>query len=513
MLHAVAVLHDQDTEDFARIAKPPSIDRRTAIVGGGVAALIGTGLVAWQTGLLGGKGGIANRIAVLPLANLSGDPKQNYLSDGLTAEIRSMLAQNGALQVVGQASSEAFEEKKLDATDIAKKLRAAFLIDGTMRIANDMIRITIEMIDGKTGINRSPKIFEKSMDDLFLLQREIAGAVSAELSSRIALSDPTKIPIGGTANAVAFDHYLRGRDLYLHGRDEAEERAAITHFDAAIATDPKFAAAHAGRSRSLTAVASQFGSAREIKIHHEAAVQSAHRAVELAPLFADAQSTLAFTLFQGGLDIRGAKKPFELSRKLGEGEAPVMARFAIYCASTGRNREAASAIDGALILDPLNALVQRVAGTVHYAARRFDAAISATREALSLNPNLGDTHARIGMVQIAQKKYAEALKSFDKESHKWSKLAGIAIAQHHLGNSVAAKTAMAGLTSDTEVVSLYQQGQVLAQWGQLEAAVTMLLRAYEQRDAGMTALFFDPMLDPVRTQPRFIGLLKTMGYA
>jgi TolB-like protein len=512
MLHAVAVLHDRPAEDFARIAKAPAVNRRTAMVAGGAIALLGTGFAAWQTGLLGGNGGMANRIAVMPFANLGGDASQTYLSDGLCAEIRSMLAQNGALQVVGQASSEAFSDSKLDSIAIAKKLKADFLVDGAVQVAGGVIRITSELIEGKSGINRLPQSFEKPMEDILTVQREIAGAISAKLTSKIAASDSSKVALGGTANVTAFDHYLRGKDLYAHAKNEAEEREAITYFEAAIAADPKFASAHTGRAKSLAAVAGQYGSAAEIKQYHDAAMVSARRAIELAPKLADAHSTLALMLFQGNLDAKSARAPFEFSRKLGEGDAPVMARFAVYSAATGRDDDALSAIQRAVLLDPLNALIHRILGTVHFAAKRYPEAIAAIRETIKLSPGLNDTYCRIGMVLLAQGKNREALTEFEADTNEPSKLAGIAIAENHLGNSKRAKDAMSALIDIRETVALYQQGQVLAQWGDIDAALAVLDDARKQRDAGLNAARYDPMLDPLRKLPRFIRLLKSLGF-
>ena len=217
-------------------------------------------------------------------------------------------------------------------------------------------------------------------------------------------------------------------------------------------------------------------------------------------------------LFQGKLDVKGARVPFDLSRKLGEGDAPVLARFAAYCAATRQDGDAQSSIDRALVLDPLNAKIHRIAGSVHYAAGRFPKAIAALRQALLIEPDLSEAQSHIGMALLMQNKNQEALNAFELETHKWSKLAGVAIAQKRLGNDTAAKVAMAGLTSDTDTVSLYQQGQVYAQWGDVENGALALEQAYRQRDAGLTTTRVDPMLDPLRQQPRFIDLLKSMGF-
>ena len=212
------------------------------------------------------------------------------------------------------------------------------------------------------------------------------------------------------------------------------------------------------------------------------------------------------------MDVKSARAPFNLSRKLGEGDAPVLARFAAYCASTGRHDEALPAINRAILLDPLNALIYRILGMVHFAARRYPEAIAAIREAIGLSPALPETYSRIGMALLAQDKNRDALKAFEADSHKWSKLAGVAIVQDRLGNRPSAEAAMAELTNDTDTVSFYQQGQVWAQWGAGNKAMAALLRARAQRDSGLIAAQYDPMLAPVRAQPNFIKLLKSMGF-
>ncbi len=514
MLRKVEALHGEDRAQNNRslptISAPTN--RRTLIIGGAATVLLGGGVTAWLMGLFGGGSGSSNRIAVLQFDNVSDKSEQAYIAEGLANEIRATLARNGALEVVGQASSEAFIRGKEDPVIFAKKLRAGFLLDGAVQIVGDVLSVTIDLLDGKTGVSLTNRPFEKPMGDILSVQREISGAVSAELSNKIGAAGSAKSDPVGTKNVAAFDHYLRGKDLYAHARDEAEERQAVVQFDAAIAADPKFAAAHAARARSLAAISGQYGSAAEIKALYEAAIVSAKHAVKLAPKSADAQSGLALILFQSNLDIKGARMPFDLSRKLGEGDAPVLARFAAYCAATRRDKDAVSSVDRALVLDPLNAKIHRIAGSVHYAAGRYPEAIAVLRQALLIEPGLSEVHARIGMALLMQDKNQEALKAFEIETHKWTKLAGVAIAQNRLGNVPAAKAAMLGLTSDTDTVSLYQQGQVNAQWGDLENGVSALEQAYQQRDAGMMTARVDPMLDPLRQQQRFIDLLKSIGF-
>ena len=514
MLRKVEALH---TIEGAQVNRAPPVppahaNRRTLMFGGAAVVALGGGVAAWLAGLFGGSGGASNRIAVLKFNNIGDKREQAYVADGIANEIRATLARNGALEVVGQASSEAFARGKDDAVAFAKKIRAGYLIDGAVQIAGDIMSVTIDLLDGKTGVSLSNRPFEQPMINLLSVQREIGSAISAELSAKIGTAGLAKSDPAGTKNVIAFDHYLRGKDYYSNATNETEERQALAQFDAAIAADPKFAAAYAARARSLAAISGQYGSAAEIKVQYDAAIVSAQQAVKLAPKSADAQSGLALMLFQGNFDVKGSRAPFDLSRKLGEGDAPVLARFAAFCAATKRDRDAMLSIDRAVLLDPLNAKIHRIAGSVHYAAGRYPEAIAALRQALLIEPSLSELHSRIGMALLMQDKNSEALKAFDVETHKWSKLAGVAIAHNRLGNSAAAKAAMAGLTGDTDTVSLYQQGQVYAQWSDLENGVLALEQAYQQRDAGLTTARVDPMLDPLRKQPRFIDLLKSMGF-
>lgn len=513
MLRAIAAMHgDNSGRPIPRpVTAAAGINRRSAIVAGSVAVLVVGGLATWQSGLFQDET-LANRIAVLPFDNINADSEHQYVAEGLANEIRATLSQNGALQIVGQVSSEVFARGKDDAVAFAKRLGVDFLIDGAVQIVANRLRVTIDLIDGATGVGRPSRSFDQTLDDILAVQRDISSAIAAELSSRIGSLGSTGTRIGGTTNVTAFDHYLRGKDLYAHAGNELQEREGVAQFDAAIAADPKFAAAYAGRARALASVAAGYGSADEIRTYNDAAIASAKRAVEIAPNLADAHSALGLILFQGELDAKSARVPFNLSRKLGEGDAPVLARFAAFCASTGRDDEALPAISRAILLDPLNALICRIMGTIHFAAKRYPDSIAAFQQSIKLNPNLPESHSRIGMALLAQGKNGDALAAFEADSHKWSRLAGVAIVQHRIGNRRKAEAALNTLIDDTDTVSFYQQGQIWAQWGDATKAMAALLRAYTQRDSGLIAAQYDPMLTPLRSRPDFIQLLKLIGF-
>lgn len=494
------------------------ISRRTVLtIAAGATLAGGAGYFAWRQGLLGSGGGAAsNSVAVLPFANLSGDDSQSYFSDGLSEELRATLARSPQLQVMAQASAAQFRDRGNDAVSIADQLGVAYLLDGSVRRAGETVRVAADLVDGVTGFSRWSQIFERTMDDIFAVQSEIANTVAAELLARVKpVGGGDEAPLavaGGTRVVAAYDAYLRGRALYDLSADEASERAALAQFDAAIAADPGYAAAHAARARSLTAIANQYGAHGPPAAQYDAAVAAAERAIALAPDLADAHSTLGFTLFQGRLDARAARAPFERSRDLGGGESTVLARFAQFSARTGRKREAAEAMRRAVTLDPLNPLIHRAAGSVAYAARNYDAAIPPARKALELNPRVSRAHAAIGDALLMLGRLAEARAEYLAEPVEDFRLTGMAIVEHRLGNAVASRAAMADLLSRLGDRVLYQQAQVLAEWGDRNAAIAKLQKALATGDSGLIYLRNDPLLDPLRADPRFAELLNRIGF-
>ena len=525
LIRAIALATSKDIPALPRPAKvtsPPTfVTRRALLVSTAGIAVAGiTGVIAWRRGLIGGSvKPSGNSVAVLPFENLSGDPDQAYFSDGLSEEVRATLARNVLLLVMGETSSGKFRDHQDDAKSIAEQLGVAYLLDGSVRRAGDVVRVSADLIDGATGFSRWSQTFDRSLRDIFAVQSEIADAVASALAEQVsAADDPVGVTgqelssSGGTNNVAAYDDYLRGRALYDLSTDEASERGALARFDAAIEADPNYAAAHAARSRSLTAIANQYGEAGQLEELYAAAIVSARRAIELAPNFADAHSTLGLGLFQGRLDARAAREPFETSRRLGSGEANVLARYSLYSARIGRRNEAAEAMRRALVLDRLNPLIHRAAGAIEYAARNYAASIPPAQHALSMNPKMSRAHAAIGDALLMLGRPNEARAEYALEPAQDLSLTGLAIVEWKLGNAQAARAAMAKLVADLGDRVFYQQGQILAQWGEKTSALEKLERARQLGDSGLIYARNDPMLDPLRSEPRFAQLLASIGF-
>lgn len=515
LIEAVARLCERAPATSSPRPALPAISRRSLMIGGGGALLAAGGVGAWYGGLLGGGGPTSNSVAVLPFANLSGSEESDYIAEGLSAELRASLSRNAALRVAAQASSSAARELNVDARQMAVRLRVAFLLDGNVRVAGEEVRVAAELIDGATGLVTWTKSFAQPMANILDVQSEIADAVTAALTSvMVSDTDRSAIPVGGTANIAAYDAYLRGRDLYAHAADEAGDRAALERFEAAIALDERFAAAHAARARSLTVIGNQYGSLEETRQLYAAALSAAERAVVLAPDFVDAHSTLGAVLVQARLEIARARAPFDRSYRLGSGNADVLSRFAQFCANTGRDAEALAAATRAAELDPLNPMMQMALGHVHYAARRYRESIAAVETALAEQPALTNGYATIGFARYMLNDMAGARTAFAAEGNALNRETGLAIVERRAGRTAAAEAARAQIIAGLGIdqLTLYQQAQIAAQWGELDSAMRLLVEGRRTIDSGLISLKIDPMLDPLRTRPDFIHLLRSLGF-
>jgi TolB-like protein/Flp pilus assembly protein TadD len=505
---AIAAAAGQVAPD--RTARRPPISRRTALIGGSVAAaaaIYGATFLVIDRDWLGGDKEPTS-IAVLPFKNLSGDPGQAYFSEGLTEEIRAALVRIEALQVAAATSSERAGEEHGDAQSIARELGVGFLLGGSVRRSGDLFRIATELTDGKTGFSLWSNSVDRKLTDVFAVQSEIARMVARALSIQIATEQP--VP-GGTQNVDAYDHYLKGKSLFNLAKDEETDRQALAHYELAIAADPKFAMAHAARSRALASIAAGYSKADELKTLYAESERAARRAVELAPRLADAHLALGYVLFSGRLDVKGARPSYDKAFELGRGNADILLLYALFCSRAGRAEEAHAAIERALALDPINARVHRAAGSIDYAARRYEEALVPLRRALELNPKISNAHGMMGysLTQLGRLKEAKA--EFEAEPTDFFRLAGLAIVEHKLGNRAGAEKAYSDLVGEMGDASLYQHAEVLAQWGRPDESVAKLRRAREIGDSGLTYLATDPLLDPVRRNLEFIKLLNELN--
>ena len=497
-------------------AKTVIPSRRALLIG---AAALGAPTIAAGVWWLGGRGLLSapppppHSIAVLPFANLSGDPAQDYFSDGLTEELIGALARLPALQVVGRTSSFKFKGSTENSTTIGAKLGVAFLLDGSVRRAGDKVRISGQLIDARTGYQGWSQTYDRGMTDILATQASIGQAVAEQLKVALLGADIAALSRGGTSVPEAYDAYLQGRRLIDAGGVESVFRAALAHFDAAIAVDPAFAAAHSERARTLVALGDQFVGPAALKSTYDAALASARRAVELAPGLAGAQATLGQTLWNSTLNYGLAQPAYAHAMAAGGGDADILARFGLFSCDGGDFVAGLAAARRAAVLDPLNPRVFRFLGYAMIEARNYPEAVIALRHSLELSPQTNGAHAGLGDILQLQGQYRAAADEYAREPVEWLRLSGRAMALRRLGDVAGAHDALKALQARANDVAIYQQAQVYAQWGESDLALAALDAAFKAGDSGLVQLKVDPLMDPVRGDPRFARLLARLGLA
>ncbi|WP_285711364.1 TIR domain-containing protein [Erythrobacter oryzae] len=500
-------------------AAGPAVSRRNLVIGS-VAGAAALGLAgAWQFGLFGSPASAATSMVVMPFANETGDPDKKFFSDGLARELRTLLARNPRLKVAAPTSSTAIAGE--DDFEIGRKLGVGSILRGSVQRDNARVRVAAELVAIEGGTVLWAETYDRALEDVFAVQSEIARTVALSLVAGIASDSEARQSlaaqkdVGGTKNVAAYEAFLRGMALYDLGAGPETDRAALVQFEAAIAQDADYAAAHAMRATMLSAIANAASDQAEVRALYDKAIGAAERAIALEPKLAQGHVALGFVLNNGQLNRRAALPHYQAAEKLGAGDADTLRSVAIFYsfgAEQAEERDKAKRIIAEVLkLDPLNARAFRSAGNIALFRRDYPAVIGYMNRALELNPSLVSAQSAIAVARLMQGDAAGSLAAAKAEKVPLFRLTGSAIALARLGDTAAADAEFARLIVDYGDAALYQQAQVQAQRGALAAALDALERAYAVRDPGLLWIRNDPMLDPLRGEARFKDLLSRLG--
>ena len=497
-----------------RPAASGGLSRRNAIIlGTGGILAAGAGVALWQSGILG-AGGQPGSVAVMTFEDLTGGSGPDYLSAGLSEELRAILSRNRQLAVAAQTSSDKFKGSDETASEIAEALGVQHVLEGSVRSEGDELRVAARLIDGASDLDVWSDVFTGTIDNVLSVQRDIATLVVDSLLASFSSGEIGGVErVGGTDSPEALDHYLRGTGLYLQiSSNEETDRAALDALDAAIAIDPEYAAAHAFKARVLTALGNRYASGEELESYYERAMQSARRSIELEPDLAQGYDSLGSILANGKLDLASARQPYQRSVELGYGNADILTGYTFFASYIGDFEGGRSAIARAERLDPLNAGVFRADAILEFAARDYEAAGVAARRALSLNEGISIANRILGDIARFEGRLDDARALYEDEPSTLSRLPSLAILEAQEGNREAAEEAFARMVERFGDNSLYQQAQVQAQWGQTDEAIATLQRALAAGDAGLVLSRSDQNLDPIRQDEAFVSIQKQLGF-
>jgi len=453
----------------------------------------------------------AHSIAVLPFVNLSGDKEQEYFSDGLTEELLNSLAEIDGLQVAARTSSFSFKEHP-DIVTVAHKLNVGAILEGSVRRSAHTIRITAQLINAVTGFHLWSKTYDRDLGDVLKLQTEIATAVAGALKVTLLGDVAAKVELGGTRNPAAFDAYLRGAKAYSSIHEAKDIPTAIAAYTEAIRLDPHYALALAGRSIALSDVAGHATTEAAAREGFGKAQADARQALALAPDLAQAHLALAFVA-DNTLDFTQASEAYERALALAPGNAEVLRLSGIFAAYMGRLDAGVAAARRAVVLDPLARSSHGALAETLYAARRYKEAVAAYAEVISLDPDFKETYGSRGLAYYGLGDLQSARVSCETKLDYWASQRCLAVIYDKLGRHADAEAVLAKWKAVvSEAGGAYQYATVYAQWGNLAKALEILDTALRLQDPGLEYLKTDPLLDPLRKEPRFQAIERGLKF-
>jgi serine/threonine-protein kinase len=450
--------------------------------------------------------GAEKSIAVLPLLNESGDPKDEYFSDGLSEELIAALAQISGLKVIGRSSSFRFKDRKEEPKTIGEKLGVSTLLEGTVRKQGDRVRIVAELVNAADGIELWTRTFDRELKDIFTVQEEIAKAVADSLKVAL-LGSQEKSAQMATNSVEAHNAYLQGH-FHFQRRNLEDYRKAVSYFDQAIQLDPNYALAYAERAEASTLIGDLSGQA---KTEWPRARTDAEKAVAIAPALAEAHAALGWVRFfvewkfdEGLRELRRAKELSPANPTAND----LLARVIVYL---GRVDEAERQARQAVELDPLSFPAQNNLARVLFFAGKLDEADAAGRKSAELQPTAATSHRWQVSVAVQRGDGETALREAQLEPDEGYRRFEIALAQQVRGDRQAADAAVADLIAYGRDQLAYQIAEVYAVRGEIDKAFEWLQISFDSHDTGTLVLLVDPLLRGLRDDPRYKNLLVKLG--
>ena len=457
------------------------------------------------------------RLVVLPLANLSGDPQQEYFSAGLTDELITQLGRLDPerLGVVAATSSKLLAGKSI--SEIARTLGVQYAVSGSVRRGGNQVRIDLRLVQASDQTQLWADSYTGDLNDILRLQDEVAAAVAGQI--RVAL------PVGalhvngakGTARVVnpdAYDEYLRGR-FYWTNRGDLHK--SIEAYERAIAKDPSYALAYAGLASAYALLGQVPYDDLQPSQAKPKARQAAETALRLDSQVGEAHSVLANVSYSYDWDFAGAEREFQVALALGPNDPTAHLWHSHYCLMRNRLQQAMEENSRTLALDPVSPLFNTVRAEIYYNSRQYDAAISQAQQTLSQYPSYWLAYIWLGSAYREKKMYPEALAQFSQAL----KVSGdhpviIGLYGHALavsGDTAGARKALADLqhlVAKRYVSSLYFAA-IYTGLGDNRTALDWLDKAYHERNDRLVYLAVDPIADPLRSEPRFRDLMTGLG--
>lgn len=509
---------NQDTDE-ARIDTTSTLLRRRPFTVIALSVLLISLLAAGYFFLMQKSGasqiGARRSLAVLPFINLSQDPNAEYLSDGITESVINNLSQLSGLKVMSRNSAFRFKSDQSDVKRIALQLGVESLVTGDIKQLGDKLIINVRLINADDESQIWGNQYVRNSTDVLRTQGEIATAVAQNLRLKLTNTDAERLTKRYTDNAEAWELYQRGRFL-IFKLTPAEVQQGNAYFQKAIDIDPSYALAYAGLSagyRSL-ALGSEINPAANIPKSKAAA----QKAIELDSSLSDAYTALAISLFWGDWDWSGAEVQFKRALELNPNDVNAHLFYAHLLSNVGRHDEALAEARRARELDPLLPFLGALEGQFLFHAGRLDEALERLQTTFELAPNFWMPHLFASAVYFEKGMFEEAIVEAEKASQLSPTitipLAYKSSALAKVGRTEEARADLNKLLamSQERTIPPSTFAQIYYSVGETDKALDWLEKAYAERDPKMTFLKVGPYWNPMRSEPRFIELMRKMNF-
>lgn len=454
-------------------------------------------------------------IAVLPLMSTAPDVDMDYLADGITESLINALSQIPRLRVLARSTVFRYKASTMDPREIGRALSVRAVLTGRLQTIGGGVLTRVELVDVLDGSNIWGDQFQHTTIDVLVLEEKLAQAIVEQLRLRLTRDQRKRLGKRHTENAGAYEAYMRGRFQLAKRTDEGFAKA-IECFERAIAADPRYALAHAGLADCYTLLTT----ARYVDALATAPVQrareAAERAIALDAQLAEAHSALGFVKFRVDWDWPGAQASFERACELNPGHAPAHHRYALLLSALGRHDQAIAEIRRACELDPLSLITRTAHGRVLHFARRYAEAVGHFRQALELDDSFQQAHFDLGMALADLGRYDEAIAELEDHIDRGGRRSVmLGVLGHVLARAGYPERARALLAELRQrhadgLATSADPGYVLAGRGEVDEAMEMFEHACGTH-SGLAVYFkVEPLLDPLRSHPRFAAMLRRL---
>ncbi len=507
----------------AAVALPKHFPRRLMLAGAGIAmalvlVLFVLNVGGWRERIFSRAASAPGRIeslALLPLANLSGDPAQEYFADGMTEALITDLAQIGALRVISRTSLMQYKGVKRPLPEIARELNVDGIIEGSVVRAGDQVRITAQLIYAPRDKHLWARSYDRDLRNVLALQSDVAQAIAQEIQVKLTPAEESRLASARPVSPAAYEAYLKGR-YHWNKRTPEGIKTAIEYFQQSIEKDPNYALAYAGLADCYVVAANPSPPKEKMP----KAKAAAAKALQLDGTLAEAHTSLAAVLSKYDWDWPGAEKEFKHAIELNPRyEAAHEWYAAWYLVPMGRLQEAIAEEKRAQELDPVSVIISFELGIVLYFAREYNQAIEQFRKTLELNPNFRQAQTYLAAAYGQKGMYEQAVAGFQKSltlpgGTEWPPTrAGLGYAYGVSGRKDEARKVLNEMKqlARQKYVSAYDVALIYVGLEEKDLAFIWLEKVYEERSRGLSTIKADPRMDSLRSDPHFQDLLRRIG--